>query len=45
LQNPLATELLRGEFPPGSTIRIDAEGGEFAFTRVGAAKPESAAAK
>jgi ATP-dependent Clp protease ATP-binding subunit ClpB len=34
LQNPLASELLRGEYPPGSTIRIDAEGGEFAFSRL-----------
>jgi ATP-dependent Clp protease ATP-binding subunit ClpB len=34
LQNPLATELLRGEFPPGSTIRVDAQDGEFAFARV-----------
>ncbi|MGC3969015.1 MAG: AAA family ATPase [Pirellulales bacterium] len=33
LQNPLATELLRGEFPAGSTIRVDAQDGEFAFSR------------
>ncbi|MBN8627133.1 MAG: ATP-dependent chaperone ClpB [Planctomycetes bacterium] len=39
LQNPLATELLRGEFPPGSTIRVDAQEGEFAFARV---QPEEA---
>lgn len=44
LQNPLATELLRGEFPPGSTIRIDAEGGEFAFTRVDAKAPQHVSA-
>jgi len=44
LQNPLATELLKGEYPPGSTIRIDAEGGEFNFARVEAKKPQPAAA-
>jgi ATP-dependent Clp protease ATP-binding subunit ClpB len=38
LQNPLATELLRGEFPAGSTIRIDADAGEFAFSRVAGKK-------
>jgi ATP-dependent Clp protease ATP-binding subunit ClpB len=32
LQNPLATELLRGEYPPGSTIVIDSEGDEFSFS-------------
>ena len=35
LQNPLATELLKGEFPEGSTIRIDYDGEEFTFTAIG----------
>ena len=34
LQNPLATELLRGEFPPHSTIRVGTDDGEFTFQRV-----------
>ncbi len=31
LQNPLATELLKGQFPPRSTISIDYRDGEFTF--------------
>jgi ATP-dependent Clp protease ATP-binding subunit ClpB len=31
LQNPLATELLKGHFPEGSGIRVDLEDGEFKF--------------
>jgi len=31
LENPLASRLLGGEFPPGSTIKVDAEGGHLAF--------------
>ena len=31
LQNPLATELLKGHFPEGSGIRVDLEDGEFIF--------------
>jgi len=31
LQNRLATELLKGEFPEGSTIRIDFNGEDFVF--------------
>ncbi|HUE71017.1 MAG TPA: ATP-dependent chaperone ClpB [Pirellulaceae bacterium] len=31
LQNPLATEILRGRIPPGSGVRIDYEGEEFSF--------------
>jgi len=31
LENPLASRLLGGEFPPGSTIRVDAEGGHLVF--------------
>jgi ATP-dependent Clp protease ATP-binding subunit ClpB len=35
LQNPLATELLKGEFAEGSTIRIDYDGQDFTFEAVG----------
>ena len=31
LENPLASRLLAGEFPPGSTIRVEAEAGHLAF--------------
>ena len=36
IQNPLATELLRGEYPEGSTIEVDADGAgdDFVFHRV-----------
>ena len=33
LQNPLAAELLKGEYPEGSTIKIDFDGEEFTFER------------
>ena len=33
VQNPLATEILKGEFPEGSIVRIDFRDGEFAFER------------
>jgi len=33
LQNPLATELLRGEYPDGSTIEVDVDGDEFTFAK------------
>jgi ATP-dependent Clp protease ATP-binding subunit ClpB len=35
LQNPLATELLKGEFPEDSTIRIDYDGQDFTFEATG----------
>ncbi|MDZ4819835.1 MAG: AAA family ATPase, partial [Planctomycetota bacterium] len=31
LQNPLAREILRGEFPAGSTVEVDYRDGEFTF--------------
>jgi ATP-dependent Clp protease ATP-binding subunit ClpB len=31
IQNPLASEILRGEFPEGSVVRVDYQGGEFTF--------------
>ncbi|WP_425400332.1 ATP-dependent chaperone ClpB [Aeoliella sp.] len=33
LQNPLATELLKGEFPEGATVEIGYSGEEFTFAR------------
>jgi ATP-dependent Clp protease ATP-binding subunit ClpB len=33
VQNPLASEILKGEFPEGSIVRIDFQNGEFAFER------------
>jgi ATP-dependent Clp protease ATP-binding subunit ClpB len=33
LQNPLAAELLKGEYPEGSTVKIDFDGEEFTFER------------
>jgi ATP-dependent Clp protease ATP-binding subunit ClpB len=35
IQNPLASELLKGAFPEGSTVRIDFDGSDFTFTAVG----------
>jgi ATP-dependent Clp protease ATP-binding subunit ClpB len=35
LQNPLASELLKGGFPEGSTVRIDWDGSEFTFQALG----------
>jgi hypothetical protein len=35
LQNPLATELLKGKFPEDSTIRIDYDGQDFTFRAAG----------
>jgi len=34
LQNPLATELLKGEYPEGSKVRIDSLDGEFTFESI-----------
>ncbi len=31
LQNPLAAEILRGDYQPGSAVKIDCENGEFTF--------------
>jgi ATP-dependent Clp protease ATP-binding subunit ClpB len=32
LQNPLASEILKGEFGPGSTVKIDFHGEDFEFS-------------
>lgn len=34
LQNELANAILGGEFPEGSTIRVESQNGEFAFRAV-----------
>jgi len=43
LQNPLATELLRGEYPEGSTIVVDVDDDEFTFGKTSA--PTTTAAR
>lgn len=40
LQNPLATELLKGEFSSGSGVKIDYRHGEFTFDQCGAGEME-----
>jgi ATP-dependent Clp protease ATP-binding subunit ClpB len=34
IQNPLASEILKGEFPAGSIARVDFRDGEFTFEKV-----------
>ena len=34
VQNPLATELLKGKFTEGSSVKIDYRDGEFTFERL-----------
>jgi ATP-dependent Clp protease ATP-binding subunit ClpB len=34
IQNPLATELLRGNYPEGSTVEVDVDGEQFTFAKV-----------
>jgi ATP-dependent Clp protease ATP-binding subunit ClpB len=34
IQNPLATELLKGEISPGGGVRVDCQNGEFVFDRM-----------
>jgi len=33
IQNPLATELLRGDYPEGTTIVVDSDGDGFTFDK------------
>lgn len=42
LQNPLATELLKGEYPEGATIEVDHQREEFSFRRVEQREPANA---
>jgi ATP-dependent Clp protease ATP-binding subunit ClpB len=39
LQNPLATEILKGEFPEGAGVAIDVHDGEFTFERTSPDQP------
>jgi ATP-dependent Clp protease ATP-binding subunit ClpB len=39
VQNPLATEMLKGEFPEGSAVRLDYRDGEFVFERSTSEEP------
>ena len=43
VQNPLATELLKGEYPEGATVEVDFEDEGFTFRRVSSAAPSAAA--
>jgi ATP-dependent Clp protease ATP-binding subunit ClpB len=40
LQNPLATELLKGEFTSGSAVKIDFRQGDFRFEQCGSDEME-----
>ncbi|MHB1034082.1 MAG: ATP-dependent chaperone ClpB [Pirellulales bacterium] len=42
IQNPLATEILRREFEPGSQVKIDCQDGEFTFQRLDEPEPATA---
>jgi ATP-dependent Clp protease ATP-binding subunit ClpB len=42
VENPLAMRLLEGDFADGDHIRVDAQNGELAFEKVGAAEPARA---
>jgi ATP-dependent Clp protease ATP-binding subunit ClpB len=44
IQNPLASKLLRGEIPPGQTVRVSADGDQMKFTARGDAATEAAKA-
>ena len=37
IENPLAKRILAGEFPPGSTVRVDLSGDELTFEAVAGA--------
>jgi len=39
IENPLSSELLRGAFGEGDTVRVEVRDGQVAFTRAGAAAP------
>jgi ATP-dependent Clp protease ATP-binding subunit ClpB len=44
VQDPLAMMLLEGKFGEGDTIKVDADGDAFVFTKVASAAPAAAAA-
>ncbi|MBI1903835.1 MAG: ATP-dependent chaperone ClpB [Planctomycetia bacterium] len=41
IENPLATELLKGNLPEGSVVRVDYEDGEFSFSAVSKEEPQA----
>ena len=41
LQNPLASEILKGHFEEGTGVRIDLEHDEFTFERIGRGQQET----
>ncbi len=43
LENPLATEILRGEYEEGAGVRVDWDHGDFVFSRDDSASTESVA--
>ena len=45
LQNPLAAELLQGDFPEGTTIEIGYEGDNFTFEKTSRQQPQAAATR
>jgi ATP-dependent Clp protease ATP-binding subunit ClpB len=45
LQNPLASELLKGGYPEGSTVKIDFDGEEFTFASLSNGRPPAASKK
>jgi ATP-dependent Clp protease ATP-binding subunit ClpA len=42
IQNPLAVEILAGNYPPGSRVQVEVEKGEFAFHPAPGAQHQSA---
>lgn len=44
VQNPLATELLKGGYPEGSVIEVDLDDDRFTFQRAGSSQPAVASA-
>ena len=42
IENPLATELLQGDFPEGSTVAIDFQGDAFTFEQSNELEPQEA---
>ena len=45
IENPLATRILEGEFPEGSTVKVGVQTGEFVFSTVSPAAPRAAKAR
>jgi ATP-dependent Clp protease ATP-binding subunit ClpB len=45
IQNPLASEILKGRFGEGVTIRVDHRAGEFTFERIDSEEKQPAAAR